>query len=259
MILTCPECSTRYLTKDDAIGANGRTVRCTHCDTTWFVPSNADELALQDNQVQTLTAAAVAGQEDIKPDPEIPNIGDDNPAEAPGPHVDIRNRADDRKRRRRLTSVGLIWAIPLTLLSLAVVLGYVFRQNIVERFPASATLYKQLGVDVTLSGLNIEDPVTRTTEIDGKMTLVVNGAVRNISAHTQDVPLIKFSLHGKSGAELASWLVDTQQTQLDKEDRVTFVSEYPNPPIDAVILKYKFADENGVGLTEAGVTPQSFK
>lgn len=250
MILTCPECSTRYLTKENAIGPNGRTVRCAKCDTTWFVASEADELALQDNQrpVEDIVPVAAGIAAASAPDTAFsqnaaPTSG---PAAQPGAHVVMRDKVDQERRRRRLTSVGLIWAVPLTLLFIAAILGYVFRQNIVNGIPKTATLYESLGIDVKLSGLNIEDPITRSALVDGKPMLVVNGAVRNITAQAQDVPMVELSLHSKDGEPLVTWLVDVKKSSLGKNERVTFISEYPNPPIDAVKLRYRFADETVV-------------
>ncbi len=252
MILTCPECSTRYLTKENAIGPNGRTVRCAKCDTTWFVASEADELALQDNQapVEEIVPAAAAIAAGASPDIAFgqnsvsSTVG--GAQEQPGAHVVMRDKVDKERRRRRLTSVGLIWAVPLTLLFVAAILGYVFRQNIVNGMPQTASLYKSLGIDVTLSGLNIEDPVTRSALVNGEPVLIVNGAVRNITGQAQDVPLVELSLHSKDGEPLVTWLVDVNSDMLGKNERVTFVSEYPNPPIDAVKLRYKFADETAI-------------
>ena len=254
MILTCPECSTRYLTKENAIGPNGRTVRCAKCDTTWFVASEADELALQDNQAPVEDIVPVSAGIAAAASPDIPVRQETQaePVEQVGAHVVMRDKVDQERRRRRLTSVGLIWAIPLALLFVAAILGYVFRQNIVNGIPQTATLYQSLGVDVTLSGLDIEDPVTRSALVDGKPVLVVNGAVRNITAQVQDVPMVELSLHSKDGKPLVTWLVDVNKDRLGKNERATFISEYPNPPVDAVKLRYKFADETAVATENTG-------
>ena len=51
MIIACPACSTRYVVPDNAIGVDGRTVRCAKCKHAWF----------QDGvDVQDVTAGAPA-------------------------------------------------------------------------------------------------------------------------------------------------------------------------------------------------------
>ncbi len=45
MIIQCPACSTRYVVPDNAIGLEGRTVRCAKCRHSWFQEGPELELA----------------------------------------------------------------------------------------------------------------------------------------------------------------------------------------------------------------------
>ncbi|MCA0978689.1 zinc-ribbon domain-containing protein [Qipengyuania flava] len=47
MIIACPACNTRYVVPDNAIGMDGRTVRCAKCKHSWFQEGAEEEGAVQ--------------------------------------------------------------------------------------------------------------------------------------------------------------------------------------------------------------------
>ena len=260
MILTCPECSTKYLTQADVIGPNGRTVRCASCQTTWFVSAVTEDKAPP-------LADAKALEEDLKTAPEIEPQGYDiddlpdhgmeraasnhssepkneDPIGAPlGAHVMMRDKADAEKLRARMKIIRLIWAIPLVIFLIAAILSYVYRQDVVNKFPQSATFYKMFGLVVKTAGLEIENPIVKTALVDGQTILIVNSAVRNVSTDLQRVPVIKLSLQNRAGENLVEWHVEPEKPRLRPKERLTFASQFPDPPADAVNLVYGFSEE----------------
>lgn len=263
MILTCPECATRYLLSDaDRIGSAGRTVRCSKCQTSWFVSSDLDELTLKDNEQAEISAQ-------VQSTPKIDDVTSDRSQSvesgletgrtntmsedmrrdsrvsmsySPGAHVGVRDRKDRRKRNFRLAVIGLIWGITLGLLALAATLAYLSRQEVIDRYPKAATLYRAFGIEVSAQGLAFDKPVTRSVFIDGSPVLVINGSVKNISTKTMPLPMVALSLHNSALEPLAEWRVEFAKTELEKGKRSEFIAHFPNPPIDAVHLRYRFDD-----------------
>lgn len=242
MILTCPDCSTRYSVKDDAVGPNGRTVRCSSCSATWFVSQDADTLSLEDNHEDSITAVEAATQTTHRED--LPPLQERTTA-APvmGAHVQVRDKADQLRRNRRLMGVSMIWIITLGILGAAGTLGYMLRQDIVNHNPALSSIYRALNIKVKVDGLDFESPSTRNIIIDGRPVLVVNGVIINRSPRKQDLPLVELSLLSNSDEKITSWLVELDQDQLGPNQRLAYVSQYPNPPVDAVRLNYEFLTE----------------
>lgn len=238
MILTCPDCATSYSADDEAIGPNGRTVRCSKCDATWFIAgepiSVPDEIALRDleegEDIEVPKEAFAA---------ERPQI---TTAE-PGAHVLLRQRKESEERGRKLVWVRLIWG--LALLSLLAAFGYAVsqRHNIVKKHPGTATLYKTLGLDATQSGFAFEDIKARNTLVDGQSVYVVNGTVRNLQKNTSDVPLVELSFLDVADKPIAVWRVELDVDKLGGGKTTEFAANYPNPPLDAVSLRYGFAKE----------------
>lgn len=263
MILTCPECAIRYKANADAIGPQGRTVRCASCSATWFVkaepdmPSEALDISSQPDAIGGLAktgAVAVAATTNLATGlNETANDSASKITDA-GAHAAnaIRDKADRKKVARRIFGVSMIWVVTLAILILAATLTYVFRQHIVERFPGAATVYKGFNIEVAEGGLVFGDVVTRSVYIDGALTVLIEGQVKNPdrSAHTAN--LVRLSLHNPDGTELAAWTEGLEQPALQPGNSVRFVSQFSAPPPDATELKYSFTQ-----TPLAAQTPQS--
>jgi predicted Zn finger-like uncharacterized protein len=70
MIISCPACSTRYVVPDEAIGIDGRTVRCAKCKHNWY--QDGPELAERPKDAATTeanqdTAADTSAERDTQP------------------------------------------------------------------------------------------------------------------------------------------------------------------------------------------------
>ena len=87
MIITCPDCATRYDVDDSRFIPNGRSVRCTACTESWFVPAPED--------------LDMAPMEDLSQDSRIDEKGhDDNPKRG---RSRLKVRMDDEPSDKRDT------------------------------------------------------------------------------------------------------------------------------------------------------------
>lgn len=259
MILTCPECATRFKIADDAIGANGRTVRCSQCSATWFVAAEPDVLNLDDAEEVTEIRQEVIREQvtDIDTDSDFSDTDNDNvengfesglenSATSIGAHAAIRENADRKKARRRLFGVGMIWLVTLGILALFALLAFLFRAQIVEKFPGAAPVYQAIGLEANASGLDISIDETRYGNNEGVPVLFVSGKIKNFDRKTRDVDMIRFSFKNEAGEVITSWVVEPTQSTLKSGKTLDFASQYPNPPIDAVKLAPEFVTETGM-------------
>ena len=237
MILTCPECSTNYMSKDGAIGPNGRTVRCARCETVWFVEGlDPDTMALEDNQ-----AILMVPESEPDPQPELPFVPKATTAASVGAHTLLRNKADAEKLAKRKSFIRRIWTLPVILLLGGAILGIVKRQAIVEKIPATATLYQSLGMTVKANGLDIRDLKEQRLTVDGDPILRVTGEVVNLTTKAITSPLIQFRLENRSGEALDDWFVEPGT--IAAGGRVDIETDYPLPPIDGTQLRWRFVPE----------------
>jgi len=252
MILTCPECATRFAIKEEAVGPNGRTVRCSQCSATWFVSADPDILSLNEIQSSEIashydkeTANSSSDAVDETRFDEGLDIDDGKHDSAVAPHTAIRDKAEKKRVRRRLFGVGMIWIVTLSILILATLLAYLFRSQIVSKFPATQKFYGAFSVEASAVGMEILGVETRQGESDGIPILFVNGTVKNYDVKTREVPMIEMSFKNANGEVLTAWVIEPTQSKLEAGKTLAFTSQYPNPPIDAAKMMYTFVNESG--------------
>ena len=181
MILTCEKCTTSYSVSDDAIGADGRKVKCIGCGHVWVQMASDGDVAVDDAKPDTPAAK--------KP----------------------RDKAAIAAR-----SAGVVALAALLLLVGGLVAAiYAGRAAIVQSWPPAALLYEEFGIG--LDGLDLSAipgvgagleyrNVTSEVRTDAfGNTLWVRGEVHNASEIPRPVPVLRASVADAEGAALESW------------------------------------------------------
>jgi len=242
MILTCPECSTKYMAKDGSIGPNGRSVHCARCEAVWFVPgADPDALALEDNKA-VLIAPEVQPTPSRMAEPEPKPAPYQAPAVATvGAHTLLRDKADAEKLSKRKRFIRMIWAAPLCLLIGGATGAIWKRQSIVEQQPKAATLFQSIGLGVKANGLDIQGLTSSRLVVDGEEILRVTGEIVNLTSQAKTSPLVQLRLENRSGEPVADWFVEPGTVPAGQSIKIE--TDYPAPPIDSVELRYRFAPD----------------
>jgi predicted Zn finger-like uncharacterized protein len=241
MILECPECSTRYLVPDSAIGAEGRTVRCANCRHSWFQNPPAPEEAppAPAPVIAPPTAPAVPEAEETPPFLEPAAIPSARPAPEPvAASLDYDAFAHRPPFRRNSSKRWTVIAIVAGLLMIAGVGAILFL--------GAPGLLARIGLPVgaTESPLRLKDnPIERRELENGSELFAVSGQVTNPSSERQRVPDIRAELRDAQGRIVYSWTITPQQRTLTPGGSIDFNSAKLDVPSNSKRLELSFAGE----------------
>jgi len=242
MILTCPDCATRYVVDDERVGPQGRAVRCAACGTRWTAMPDAPEAvakpvfkpepapAFEDFQANTFDPDAEIAdfQADARPLP-----GDELPRA-------YRDKVQTQKKVRQAAVTGAIWAGMLGVLVLLIGAAIVLRQDVARLWPRTAGAYAMVGLPVNLVGLTIESQHAQPALKDGHAAVVVTGSLRNVLGRPVAAPPLRISLLNSGGKPVLVKIADPGGARIPPGEVRRFSVDVLDPPVSATDVEIAF-------------------
>ncbi len=267
MIITCPNCSTRYSLPQDKIKPGGQKVRCAKCGTVWHqAPEEPEPLVLTTEEQMPVPPAPAwspaAPAEPVPPITPADPVEDaiQAPIEAAGTVAPAEAAAvastlppDNFAQFHRQSSAdeepsgsGRKWAIALiVLVILAIGALVVFKQEVQEltgiqlvSTPAPKPPAVAPGAAAPAPAVVAPQPLTLTfeevessiEEIDGIRRLLVKGLIVNPADHEQAVPPLAFNMLDKDGKPIDRWTFAAPVRALAPHTTTRFSGQRDTPP-----------------------------
>jgi len=241
MILTCPQCSTRYQTDAALFAPPGRKVKCAKCAYVWLQaapsPEPDTDIAAEEPpppprpvaEPPPQRAAYVPPQEAYAPARDY----------APAPTVSAPRKAPETPWSYRL-GIAAGW---LGLALIVIVIGWAaetYRQQIASLWPQSSSLYSALGLKVNARGIEIVDQEDHVEKEDGQFVLVVTGKLVNITKRELTVPRLSIVLTDDDMRALYQWSFSTGASTLRPDESIPFRTRLSSPPAGVKHLQIRF-------------------
>ena len=241
MILTCPQCATRYQVDPAGIGPQGRVVRCSKCGHSWTQMPPVEAPHGEDGSAAPAEPAPIAPPEAPAAAPTsertMRGLGAVVPGERP-----VRRGARARRPERASPLARALWVLLAVTVATTAIAAVVWRDAIIQTWPAAAPLYEQVGLgdDPPDAALGLGNVSWKAENRDGIRVLSVEGEVANLARIPQMVPPIHGVLYDKEDRVLQRWTFAAPAARLGPGERIAFHSELPNPAPGAARLEIRF-------------------
>jgi predicted Zn finger-like uncharacterized protein len=282
MILSCPECRTRYVVPDSAVGPTGRQVRCASCKHSWFQEPALLDLVARVEAAPPVAAPPTAECEAPRPEPEpepapvakadpvapplpplppLPFAATAAPPK-PAPPVEpppIESFVAPQPERTTDAPSGIdafapappfrprrnparLWTIAAGGAAVALLAGVGALQ-----FLGTPTWFARLGLPVGAADIPLQlemprKPNRRTTP-SGNELFELSGRVVNPTDAAQRVPDILVELSDPQGRVIYGWTITPAKRTLAPKESLNFDSAQIDVPKGAKSINFLFSGE----------------
>ncbi len=243
MILQCPECRTRYVVPDSAIGPDGRAVRCASCRHSWFQEGPLVQISEPIAVSAVEPDPSLASPSAAPPVPPVVERFAEEPIATSDPdtgHDAFAHEPPFRPRRnpaKRWTIAAAVAA--LLMLAAIAALSYF----------GSPSIAGKLGLPGASSGtallLEVPNKPERRTLASGNELFAVTGRIINATETAQRVPDIRAELRDAGGRVVYSWTITPSVRTLAPKATTEFNSAEVNVPKGSRELNLSFAGGAG--------------
>lgn len=244
MILTCPQCETRFLLSALVLAPEGRRVKCSNCGEIWF--EKPDMMELQE-------------EEGLPPVEDIPDAVKPIPD---GSAVPALHDGEDEPEGGALLGGRLAaFELPGTLAVAACLLILIFGALFLTAGPVTrswlpaAPFYEALGYRIKTpgTGLVFDQVEALAAPVQGGMeTVTIKGKIINLTGEAQVVPAVEISLLDSAGDVLSGWVAHPAPVRLDGEADMVFESDHTLQAagVKEVRLRFTLREKNELSATK---------
>lgn len=145
-------------------------------------------------------------------------------------YFEIRRMRQARARKKKPPGPWVTMPRAIAVMGALIAGLLIMRADVVRLLPQTASLYSALGFNINLRGLVFENVKSVMDIQDGVPLMMIEGAIRNVTNETKDVPRLRFSMRNGAGADIYSWTAVAERTQLKANENFAFRSRLASPP-----------------------------
>ena len=177
MILTCPQCATRYQVDGAKFPAAGRNVRCAKCGNVWHQLGPVEE---PDPDAEIEVHEPAEPQRPVTDSPAALRAATFPPSAMAQPAQQVIEEPAPWLGRAAVAGGWVLLVVLILVIGWAAI---AMRDSIATWLPQTSSLYNAAGLPVNRRGMDFSDVKYERQVEDGQVVLAVTGIIVNRSSH----------------------------------------------------------------------------